>query len=253
MFNKLILSILSLMISVQPAVSHAEIDPAQFDSAMEKYLGTEKGQIALGKSVEEYFKRRQELARKEAETRAAAEMEEQFKNPVNIEIGASPVKGPAGAKITIVEFSDFQCPYCKRGKETVEEVLKAYPNDVKVTFKNLPLPFHPQAMPAAKASLAAHKQGKFWQFHDALFENQDKLSESFYLAKAKDLGLDVEKFKKDMASPEIEKQIKDEAALGGAKGIQGTPGFFVGGVAVKGAYPAEHFKKIIDRILGKAS
>ncbi len=253
MFKKLFVAPLVAALLVLPVVAKSEIDPKQFEGAIEKYMATEKGQVAIGKAVEEYFKRRQELARKEAEQRAASEMEDQFKNPVNLEIGSSPVKGPSGAKVTIIEFSDFQCPYCKRGRDTAEAVLKAYPNDVKLVFKNLPLPFHNQAMPAAKAALAAGKQGKFWEFHDALFDNQDKLSDSFYLAKAGELKLDIEKFKKDMASPEIEKQIKDEAALANEKGIQGTPGFFVGGVAVKGAYPVEHFKTIIDRLLGKSA
>ncbi|MCB0317866.1 MAG: thioredoxin domain-containing protein [Bdellovibrionales bacterium] len=149
----------------------------------------------------------------------------------------------------MVEFSDFQCPYCKRGADTMAEVLKAYPNDVNLVFKNLPLPFHKQAGPAAKAALAAGKQGKFWEMHDRLFNNQQRLSAGFYEEQAKDLGLDVEKFKTDLNDPELEKQLKADMDLAQKHGISGTPGFFVNGVEVRGAMPVDHFKGIIDRWL----
>ncbi|MBX7144009.1 MAG: thioredoxin domain-containing protein [Oligoflexia bacterium] len=229
-------------------------DDKVFQQSMDKYLATDTGQQAIGKAVEEYFKKRQEDARKKQEEQVAAQMEEQFKNPTKIDVGSSYVRGPADAKVTIVEFSDFQCPYCKRGKDTMEEVMKMYPKDVKVAFKHMPLPFHNQAMPAAKAALAAGKQGKFWEFHDELFNNQGSLSPEFFVQTATKLGLDVEKFKKDSEDPAIEKAIKDDMELAQKNGIQGTPGFFVNGVAVKGAYPSSHFKSLIDRWLngGKA-
>ncbi len=226
--------------------SHAD---AKFDQQMEQYLATEKGKEQIGKTLEGYMQERQAKARKQAEDQANAELEKQFTNPVKIDIGNSPVKGPENAKITIIEFSDFQCPYCSRGKETMDQVLKAYPNDVKVAFKNLPLPFHAEALPAAKAALAAQKQGKFWEMHDKLFDNQQKLKSGYYEEAAKELGLDLEKFKKDMADPAIEKQINEDKEIAAKNDIQGTPGFFVNGVAVKGAYPVDHFKTIIDRWL----
>lgn len=244
---------LSLGLLTSAPCARADIKDADFQKAIEKYLSTPAGQEKLGKTLEDYFRKRQESAKKEQEDRQAAEFEEQFKNPVKIDVGNSPVKGPANAKITVVEFSDFQCPFCKRGANTMDELLKAYPNDVRLAFKQLPLPFHNEAMPAAKASLAAGKQGKFWEFHDALFANQDKLSAAFYLQKAKDLGLDVEKFTKDMNAPETEAQVKADMEIGSKNGIQGTPGFFVNGVAVKGAYPIDHFKMIVDRHLGKTA
>ena len=131
----------------------------------------------------------------------------------------------------------------------MKEVLKNYPKDVKLVFKNLPLPFHKNAEPAARAALAAGKQGKFWEMHDKLFANQKKLNEAFYTSTAKDLGLNVETFKKDYASDELKKQVKDDAAQARKLGIQGTPGFTVNGVMVKGAYPFDHFKGIVDRWL----
>lgn len=231
------------------SVAKADITDADFQKAMDKYLATDKGQEALGGAIEKFVRGKQEKAAKEQAQQAEAQIEDQFKNPVKIDAGNSPVRGPKDAKITIVEFSDFQCPYCKRGKDTMDEVMKAYPKDVKIVFKNLPLPFHPNALPAAKAALAANKQGKFWDMHDAFFDNQGKLGDSFYEEKAKELGLNLDQFKKDMASDEIAKQIEADKKIAEANQIQGTPGFFVNGVAVKGAYPTEHFKMIIDRWL----
>ncbi len=240
----------ALLASATVAVAEPITDQ-NFNSAIEKYLSTDSGQEKIGKTVETYFRRLQEKAMKDQQAKSMEELETQFKNPVKIDVAASPVRGPAGAKVTIIEFSDFQCPYCKRASETMNQVMKAYPNDVKVVFKQLPLSFHPQAEKAAKAALAAMKQGKFWEMHDLLFEKQAELKDDLYVELAKQLKLDVEKFKTDYASPEIEKTIKAESDLGAQNGIQGTPGFFVNGVAVKGAYPFEHFKKIIDRHLGK--
>lgn len=227
----------------------AEISQEDFQKALAKYLETENGRKTVGSAVETYFKTRQEGAKKEQAQRAAAEMENQFKNPVKIPVGNSPIKGPEDAKITIIEFSDFQCPYCSRADKTMQEVLKAYPKDVRLVFKNLPLPFHKQAEPAARAALAAGKQGKFWEMHDAMFKNQRGLNTEFFNKTAADIGIDVEKFKKDFGSEEVKQMVKDDADLARKHGIRGTPGFFVNGVAVKGAYPFDHFKKIIDRWL----
>jgi protein-disulfide isomerase len=231
--------------------AHAEISEKDFNAAMERYLKSDAGAEAIGSSMERHFQKKQQEAQKNQEEQAKAEMENQFKNPVKIEVGKSPVHGPANAKITIIEFSDFQCPFCKRGYKTMEEVQKMYPNDVQVVFKHFPLAFHPEAAPAAKATWAAQQQGKFWEFHNALFENQDKLGADFYKKTAADLKLDVAKFEKDMKSPEAEAQLKADMDIAQKNGIQGTPGFFVNGVAVKGAYPASHFKTIIDRWLSE--
>lgn len=226
------------------APAFAEIAEKDFEDAMNRYLESEKGREGIGRAMEKYVKEAQQRAQE-------AEFEEIMKSPVKIDPGASPVKGPANAPITIIEFSDFECPFCKRGASTMDQILKKYPNEVKLSFKHLPLPMHNNAKPASKASWAAGQQGKFWEFHDALFENQQKLSEEFYVKTAENLKLDVEKFKKDMNSPEAEKQIQEDMELANKHGIQGTPGFFVNGVAVKGAYPLEYFKKIIDRFLSQ--
>jgi len=251
MMNKKSLSLALLIcgmgLSVQSA--QAEISDKDFAASIDRYLSTDSGMEKLGTAMERYFQKRQQEALKKQEDQQKAELEQQFKNPVKLDLSGSPVKGPANAKVTIVEFSDFQCPYCRRGYETMEQVSKMYPNDVKVVFKHFPLPFHNEAEPSARAAWAAQQQGKFWEYHEELFKNQDKLGSEYYVELAKNLKLDVEKFKKDMASEAAAKQVKADTELGQKNGIQGTPGFFVNGVAVKGAYPAEHFKTIVDRWL----
>ncbi len=242
---------LSALLLLGAGVAVAETPDKAFEAQMEKYLNSDVGQSMVGKAMENYVKKRQEDARKKQDEMAKAQLEEQFKKPVSIDIGKSPVKGPENAKITIIEFSDFQCPFCTKGTTTMNDLMKANPNDVKVVFKHLPLPFHPEAMPSAKASYAAQQQGKFWEMHDALFANQSSLGAELYEATAKKLGLDMDKFKKDMESPAAEAAVKADMAVAEKNGIQGTPGFFVNGVAVKGAYPQTHFQMIIDRLLGK--
>ena len=112
-------------------------------------------------------------------------------------------------------------------------------------YKNLPLPFHPEAMPSAKAALAAGRQGKFYEYHDKLFENQTQLGEALYVKLAQELGLNMGKFNADRNNPEIEAQIKADQAQANSLGFNGTPGFAVNGVKVLGAYPQEHFEKVI--------
>ncbi len=245
--KKLVLSAFALGLLLQvPGVANAA-DP--FDKQMDAYLSNDQNVKKIGDSLEKYFQKKREEAQAQAQKSEIQKMDEQFKNPVKVDIGNSPVRGNADAKITIVEFSDFQCPFCQRGANTMEDVLKEYPNDVKLVFKNLPLPFHDKAKPAAKAALAAGKQGKFWEMHDALFKNQGDLSEELYVKLAGDLSLDVAKFKTDLASEELTKQVEEDSAQAQKLGVNGTPGFFVNGVLVSGAQPLPAFKAIIDRWL----
>ncbi len=235
-----------LLASAGPASAAPD---AAFDKQMETYLSNDENVKKIGDALERYFQKKRDEQQQEAMKSEKDRIDAQFKNPVKVDIGASPVKGNPGAKVTIVEFSDFQCPFCQRGAAIMEDVLKAYPNDVKLAFKNLPLPFHDKAKPAAKAALAAGKQGKFWEMHDLLFKNQSALGDDAFVKYATDLKLDVEKFKTDMASAEIAKEIDADAELARKLGVNGTPGFFVNGVLVSGAQPLPAFKAIIDRWL----
>jgi protein-disulfide isomerase len=251
-FSALALTAGTALLALATPVS-AEISDKDFSAAMDKYMQSDSGAEKISSTVERYFQKKQLDSAKKQQEQEAADFETQFKNPVKIDIGSSPVKGPKDAKVTIIEFSDFECPYCSKGYETMEAVMKAYPKDVKVVFKHYPLPFHKEATPAAKASWAAQQQGKFWEFHDELFKNQDKLGDAFYTATATKLGLDMKKFDADRKSAAAEKAVEEDAEVGQKNGIQGTPGFFVNGVAVKGAYPVSHFKGIIDRWLNNAA
>ncbi|HKJ23949.1 MAG TPA: thioredoxin domain-containing protein [Myxococcota bacterium] len=167
----------------------------------------------------------------------------------DVEIGESPVRGAADAKVTIVEFSDFQCPYCGRVKPTLTKLLEEYPDDVRVVYKHLPLSFHKDALPAAKAAVAAGKQGKFWEMHDALFEHQRELGDETYLEIARELGLDVEQFEKDYKSAPVATEVAHDMNEARRLGVTGTPGFFVNGRFASGARPYESFKAMVDQAL----
>lgn len=146
-----------------------------------------------------------------------------------IPVGNSPVKGNKDAPVTIVEFSDFQCPYCAQLQPTLKEVLKTYPKEVKLVFKHYPLPFHAQAKNAAKASLAAAEQGKFWEMHDVIFENFTKLSDEKFKELAIQIGLNVGKFTADYNSNKYDQQIQQDITLGNNIGVTGTPTLFMDG------------------------
>jgi protein-disulfide isomerase len=140
-------------------------------------------------------------------------------NPQTV-IGNSPTTGATNSKILLVEFSDFQCPYCAEAHKTLKQLLAKYQGKIKLVYKHLPLAaIHPQALPAAAAAWAAHQQGKFWEYHDALFTNQKQLSEALYLDIAKNLNLDLVKFQRDqtLATPAIQKdiQLAEKLAVGG--------------------------------------
>lgn len=169
---------------------------------------------------------------------------------MKVDVGNAPFLGPKDAPVTIVEFADYQCPYCAMAIPTVEDVMKKYPGKIKFVFKNFPLSFHAQAMGAAVAAECAKEQGKYWQMHDKLFENHSKLDDALYDKLAKDLGLDTAKFKSCSKNPKIKAQIESELAYGQTLGVSATPGFFINGVQLMGAQPKEEFIKIIDDELG---
>ncbi len=171
-----------------------------------------------------------------------------FEDKAEIEIGQSPVRGDKKAEYTVIGFSDFQCPFCKRGDDTIKELMKKYDKKVKYVFKHFPLSFHPESSNASKAAWAAGKQGKFYEYHDKLFENQPKLGDELYVQIAKDLNLNLDKFNKDRASEDAEKQIQADMKQGQDVGIQGTPGFVLNGIRILGAYPIDHFEKIISKL-----
>ncbi len=162
-----------------------------------------------------------------------------------------PVRGNPKAPVTIVLFSDFQCPFCSRVEPTLEQVQKVYGDKVRIVWKHQPLPFHPNAMPAAEAAEAAREQGKFWQMHGRLFQSQSALSDALYDQIAKEIGLDVRRFDDARRSGRARARIAEDQALAARIGAQATPTMFVNGVKVEGAVPFEQIKAVVDQQLAR--
>jgi protein-disulfide isomerase len=169
-----------------------------------------------------------------------------------VEVGKAPVKGVSDPKITLIEFSEFQCPYCNRAKGTLDELLKIYKDSLQISFKHYPLPFHDKAMPASIAAVAAGEQGKFWEMYDKMFANQQNLDGPSLEKYAQEIGLDMAKFKAAIANANTKAVVEADMKQATTFGVQGTPSFFVNGRAFSGAYPLESFKMVLDEELKKA-
>ncbi len=165
--------------------------------------------------------------------------------PVTIAVDGAPVKGPADARITLIEFSDFECPFCSAAEKQVDVVMAAYPKDVKLIYKQFPLSMHPHAEMAAEASLAAREQGKFWEMYDVLFKNFRTLSRTSIFAMAKGIGLDMDKFKSDLDSGKYKAVVDKDLADGEAAGVYGTPAFYINGKQYNGEVTLAALKPIL--------
>jgi len=180
-------------------------------------------------------------------------LEESFNNPVLAEIRSDEsFRGEKDAPITLIEYSDFECPFCSRGFNTVMELMEKYKGKIRFAYKHLPLSFHPQAMPASQYYEAIRLQSpeKAWQFHDAIYKNQRALQngEKFLKEEAKKLKVDMAKLAIDVKSDVVQKRIDADMAEAGKFGFQGTPGFLLNGIPVKGAYPTQHFDDLISEL-----
>ena len=167
-------------------------------------------------------------------------------DPVSINIQGDPVIGPENARITIVEFSDFQCPFCAAAVVQARIVLDKYPKDVRLVFKQFPLDDHSQAFLAAQSAVAAHAQGKFWAMHDKLYGNFRSISPQNILYWAKDIGLDMKRFVEDVDTGKYKKAIENEVAQGETAGVQGTPTFFFNGRRYSGAFQADAIAQLLQ-------
>lgn len=181
------------------------------------------------------------------------QLEDSFNNPLQAEIRTDEMfRGNKDAKITLVEYSDFECPYCKRGFQTVGELMKKYKGEIRFVYKHLPLSFHPNAMPASKyfEALRLQKEDLAWKFHDELYNNFDKikLGEKFFKSVAKKLGANMKKLAKDKDSQKVKDRIEQDLAEAKKFGFNGTPGFLLNGIPVRGAYPASHFDGLIEEL-----
>ncbi len=170
---------------------------------------------------------------------------------VQVSIDDDPSIGPSNASITIIEFSDYQCPFCARAEPTIKQVLEKYKDKVLFVYRDFPLSFHQYAQKAAEASECADEQGKFWQYHDKLFENQGALDADSLKKYAKDLGLDTTKFNACLDSGKMAAEVNADFADGQNAGVSGTPAFYINGIELSGAQPFSEFQKIIDKELSK--
>jgi protein-disulfide isomerase len=168
------------------------------------------------------------------------------------EPGDSPVRGNPRAPVTIISYSEFQCPFCARVQPTLRDLLAAYPEQVRLIWKHLPLPFHEGAGLAAEATMAAGEQGKFWEMHDRLFANQERLDPAALEEHAKALGLDVAQFKAALDSGKFRKRVEADAQLAKDAGINGTPSFLINGEPLTGNQPLEAFKQKVEEALARA-
>jgi protein-disulfide isomerase len=174
--------------------------------------------------------------------------------PPRVAVSAEgPSKGPANAPVTIVEFSDFECPYCVRAEDTVKEVLKQYEGKVRLVYRDFPLPNHAHAQKAAEAAHCAGEQQKYWEMHEKLFANSRALAVPALKGYAKDLGLDAAKFEKCLDSGEKAGAVEAGRKAGEQAGVSGTPAFFVNGMMISGAQPVDAFKALIDAELTKVA
>lgn len=197
---------------------------------------------------------RDELAKKREEDEKK-KLEESFDKPLDGVVHMDAIRGPADAPITLIEYSDFECPFCSRGYKTVMELMEKYKGKIRFVYKHLPLSFHQQAMIASKYYEAIRLQSneKAFKFHDLIFDNQQGLrnGEKFLQEMAKKAGADVAKVKKDLESEKVNKRIQEDMAEAAKFDMQGTPGFLINGVPVRGAYPASEFDKIISQLVEK--
>ncbi len=225
--------------------------PPVDDAAVADFFETYRSRIGEGVTVEEiapqirqFLEQNRQLAVVE-ELREGAEIRIELPR-VRQEIAATgPSLGPVNAPVTIVEFSDFQCPYCARVAPTLRQLRERHPENVRIVYRHLPLPFHKQARGAAEASVCADAQGKFWPFHDLLFANPKALAREQLLAYGEQVGVDTEGFEACLDDPATKAVVARDLADAERYGATGTPAFFINGIILGGNQPVDAFEKII--------
>ncbi|NVJ22904.1 thioredoxin domain-containing protein [Myxococcus sp. AM011] len=249
----------------QDAFLKAEIDdkvPAPTEEKIKEVYDGAAGQLPPGSTFEQMKPQILEFLTQQPKQERAQALFAELRKNANVTItlpepprppaerktvsAVGPSKGPDNAPITIVEFSDFQCPFCSRAIGAVDQVMKDYDGKVKLVFRQFPLDFHKEAQKAAEASLCANDQGKFWEMHDKLFASQSALQVENLKKYAGELKLDQAKFDKCLDSGEKAATVKSDMADAQKVGVSGTPAFFINGIMLSGAQPVEEFKSIID-------
>lgn len=237
----------------------APVSEPEIDAFVEANRARIRGDVTQLRPQIREFLREQKLAARRAEVvgglRTAAKVDVRLSAPAlfraEVDIDNAPIRGAADAPVTIVEYSDFHCPFCRRVQPTLTALLEKYPGQVRLVYKHLPLDgLHPQARRVSEAAWCAGQQDRFWQFHDAVYaDTSSDASESTLNRYAAAAGLDAGKFAACLSSPEAKSAVQREVAQGEALGLNSTPGFFVNGREVRGAQPLEAFVAIIDEEL----
>lgn len=240
-----------LLADLKPAaVTDAEVDA--FYEQNKAQIPRPKDQVAPQIKMYLESQRQSETRQKFYDDLRAKYKVEYLLEPTRVEVAATgPSVGPENAPITIVEFSDFECPFCSRLIPTLEQVKQKYGDKVRLVFRQYPLNFHPNAQKAAEASLCANDQGKFWELHDAMFQDQKALAVEQLKAKAVELGMNAEQFNTCLDSSKYAAQVKKDFDEGSAAGVSGTPAMFVNGRFISGAVPLQEITKVIDDELNR--
>lgn len=232
--------------------------PEPTDAQIESLYQKARSRIPAGMSFEDVKPQLRQAVLRELRAKRAREVFAQLKEEAGFKLliaapekprkpvdTSGPSRGASDAKVVIVEFADFECPYCTKAHETVQEVMKAYEGKVRLVFKHYPLSFHPKAPRAAAAAWCAEAQGRFWEFHDALFASGE-LDEDALKMQAKNVGLDDLKFSKCLESAAAMEAVKKDLNAGKNAGVDGTPAFFINGIMLSGAQPEDAFRRVID-------
>ncbi len=241
-----LIAIFSIVIAISGCNSSAQLTNNPTNPELEKQVLQilRDNPEAIIESVQAYQQEQQQQ-----QQASRQEILQQFKNNPQEEIGDSPTFGSTEQKIVLFEFSDFQCPFCAKAQENLKKFMDKHQDRVTLVFKHLPLTrIHPQAIPAAKASWAAQQQGKFWEYHDALFEQQDKLGEELYVEIANNLDLDIEKFNSDRQSEAATTSIETDIKLAQKIGVSGTPFFVMNGETFSGAVKLSQMEETLAKV-----
>lgn len=254
---------LALAASVVLAITACAPSAKQLKEAVEKdpsivFTAIEKHPDKFIEVVMKAQQEAQKVAGERAQEEEKKQRDEEYANPLKPVVEEDRVIfGNKNAPVTIVEYSDFQCPYCSRGYQTLKQVEKEYGDKVRVVFKHLPLDFHPLAMPAARyfEAIAQQSPEKAQKFHDMVFENQGMLKdkgEGYFAEVTKKVGADLKKVQAAIKDEKIQKRIDADMEEARKFNMSGTPGFIINGVSLRGAYPFPAFKEIIDKHLASA-
>jgi predicted DsbA family dithiol-disulfide isomerase len=241
------------------AAERVKVSDADVKAFFEQHAG-EWGDRTLATEsagIRQYLERQQGTEAAQAfvaELRSAARVETLLEQPRIAIAGEGHAKGPETAPVRVIEFSDYECPFCRRAEPVVAQVLKEYAGKVRFEYRHFPLEsIHPQARGASEAAVCADEQGRFWEFHEQIFAGEGKgLASAALLANATAAGLDVSAFQACVAAGRGRARVDADLAAGKEAGVTGTPAFFVNGVPYSGAIPIDEFRRAIDAALASA-